>query len=51
MPRPRDYRSYLRSVGRKSVKDMKLRTERKPGDVEIVYRDGEYVAHRHEEAA
>lgn len=42
------YRTYLRSVGRKSVAKLKLRTTRQPGHVEIVRdpKTGEERLHR-----
>lgn len=48
----RSYRTYLRSVGRKPINPAKLRTEKRPGDVEIVHvGNGEYRLHRYEEEA
>ncbi len=43
----RSYRTYLKSVGRKPLPS-NLRTVKRPGDLEIVYRDGEWVTYRHE---
>ena len=44
----RDYRSYLRAVGRKPLKG-KLRTEKKPGDTELCWHpDKGFIAHVHE---
>ena len=47
--RTRDYRTYMRSVNRKSINLASLRTVKHPGDVEIVYRNGEYQMHRYGE--
>jgi len=46
----RSYRTYLRSVGRKSIGGLKLRTEKRPGDVEIIRdpKTGEWIKHVHE---
>lgn len=44
-----DYKSHLR---RKKIKFRPVvRTVKKPGDIEIVYRDGEWCLHRYGEAA
>ena len=45
----KSYRQYLKAIGRKPLRG-KLRTDKKPGDVELVWdaRVGEYVVHRHE---
>ena len=45
-----DYRSYLRSIGRKPIRG-KIRTQRQAGDVEVVrdHRAGEYVLVRYGE--
>jgi hypothetical protein len=46
----RDYRRHLRVIGRKSIGGLRLRTEKHPGDLEIIHvGKGEYQLHRHEE--
>ncbi len=46
----KSYKQYLRAIGRKPIPDIsRLRTVKQPGDVEIVYRDGNWVRHVHEE--
>ena len=45
--RIRDYRAYLRAVGRKPPGNE--RPEKRPGHVEIVYREGDYRLHRYED--
>lgn len=46
------YRTYLKSVGRKPINPEKLRTEKRPGDLEIIHvGGGEYRLHRYGEAA
>lgn len=44
----RDYRAFLRAVGRKPIKG-DVRTPRRPGDLEIVLdvKSGKHVLHRY----
>ncbi len=44
-----DYRQWL--ANRKSPPFCIERTDKRPGDLEIIYRDGEYRLHRYGEAA
>lgn len=44
----RTYRTYLKAAGVKSIAGLKLRTEKQPGDIEIVHvGGGKYETYRH----